>query len=167
MRAMPDTELTPDQQRRIDQLTDARIERAERTNDDGAPLAPIPLEPASMSIRITRCEDCGPNGRGEPNPDFIGDRGIKGCCEGYGLKLEVTPGMELLLLRMAAHAASNWVGRQKRMLSDDWFDDVEFTTLQLLASYPPHREGAVVAATWPDSPEETAELALLEQLPPE
>lgn len=72
----------------------------------------LPLDPASIDLRVVTCF-CH-HGRGESVAEDPDDFGIPGCCNGYGVRLEVTPGLEPLVLHLAAIAAHNWTYHDKQ-----------------------------------------------------
>lgn len=133
------------------------------------PHAPIPLDPESISLRVVACPHCNNGRKAEIEGDDPDDLGIGGCCEGYGVALEMTPGLEPLVLYLAANAAGSWA--YSRRMAPESDEDLEFTEVycegiedmlvKTLERLPPHTTGARVSTTWEGCPEQERDRKIL------
>jgi hypothetical protein len=67
---------------------------------------PYLLDPAALAVRVVPCSGCDGSGvvpeeEWETDPGAE-DEGIRACCEGYGVQLEVPAGAEHLIAFLAA-----------------------------------------------------------------
>jgi hypothetical protein len=156
--------LTSDEQARVDRIDQARTAQAAAGEYVSRP-GPVPVDPATVAVRVVACTVGGcRNGRQPLDPADPDDTGIRGCCEGYGVRLDVPPGLEPLVLALAARAAGGWAWENRAdptAFSGSWVDSITDAMADHLAYRPPHAHGAGVAPGWPGSPEEARELAVL------
>jgi hypothetical protein len=70
------------------------------------PIEPYLLDPAALPVRVVFCKGCAgsgvvPDEERETDPGAE-DVGVRACCEGLGVQLEVPEGAEHLLAFLAA-----------------------------------------------------------------
>jgi hypothetical protein len=142
---------------------------SEQDSRDFRPHVPIPLDPESISIKVVTCPHCT-NGRKDTiEGDDPQDLGYGGCCEGLGVALEVTPGLEPLVLYLAASAAGAWAYARRPPHGDDtklefnehYCEDIEERMVRTLERLRPHEMGARPATTWDGSLEQERDRKIL------
>ena len=128
---------------------------------------PLPLDPASVQVQVVKCSYCS-NGRGDSVAEDPDDFGIPSCCNGYGLRLDISPGMEPLILLLAAFEYDSWedVNRASRSRRSaerlDLTYAVEEAVVRDLDQWPAHEHGARVSSSWGGSEEQALDRAIAE-----
>lgn len=118
-------------------------------------LLPVPLDGASVRVAVRTCQGCQ-NGRRDIEDSDPDNFGIGGCCDGFGVQLEVQPGCELLVFQMALVHAWSWAYGNKGQpgtVSSAFFEDVEDQLAPYLKRYAPHRSGASASPAYAGSAE--------------